>query len=167
MTLHLPRPRKVRVGAQRFDRHVPGIRYGVLDEIAAYQVRRAQIAIYEELEPVMSELALTPPRFSSLVLIDQNPGVLQSDLARIIGVGRSAMVAIIDELEQHGWLQRQQHQSDARANHLELTPAGHAHLERAVAAVMALDRRWTQQLSPAEKAQLVDLLGRLGPPQEG
>lgn len=160
----IPRPRKTRNGAPPFERHVPGIDYGVLDRLSGYSIRRAQIAIYEELDRELAPLKITPPRFSSLVLIERNPGVLQSELARIIGVGRPAMVAIVDFLQAQGWLRREAHDGDRRANHLVLTTKGRAHLERAKALLLELDERWTSRLTAAERATLTVLLDKVGPP---
>ena len=39
-----PRPRKVENPRKPFERHVPGIRYGMLDDVVGYAIRRAQIA---------------------------------------------------------------------------------------------------------------------------
>ena len=162
--MKLPHPRKLRQGAAPFDRHVTGINYGLLDQLVIYAVRRAQISIYEELEPILSPLALTPPRFSSLVLIEQNPEILQSDLARIIGVGRPAMVAIINFLAEQGWIQRQSHDGDGRANLLILTSKGRTHLAKAKKLIAQLDQRWTSTMSNEERISLMALLDRLGPP---
>lgn len=160
----IPRPRKTRKGAPPFDRHVPGINYGVLDQLTGYAIRRAQIAIYEELDRELAPLKITPPRFSSLVLIEGNPGVLQSELARIIGVGGPAMVAIVDFLQAQGWLRREAHDGDRRANHLVLTTKGRTHLERVKAMMKALDDRWTARLTAQERATLTALLDKVGPP---
>lgn len=165
--MSIPRPRKVRQGALPFERHVPGIDYGILDSLVGYAIRRAQIAIYEVLERELSPLKITPPRFSSLVLIEANPGVLQSELARLIGVGRPAMVAVIDFLQAQGWLLRQAHAGDRRANHLVLTPQGRAHLARVKALMAELDAQWTQALSAAQRSDLIELLDRVGPPRTG
>lgn len=163
--MQLPHPRKARVNSTPFERHVAGINYGVLDQLAAYAVRRSQIAIYEELERVMTPLKITPPRFSSLVLIEQNPGVLQSDLAKLIGVGRSAMVSIIDFLEAQGWLKRESHDVDRRSNSLMLTAKGRTHLARAKALIWELDQGWTSALSASERQTLIALLDKVGPPR--
>lgn len=156
-----PRPRKLRKGAAPFDKHVEGVRYGLLDQLVGYAVRRAQIGIYEELEREMGPLHITPPRFSSLVLIEANPGILQSDLARIIGVGSPAMVAIIHYLEAQGWLERRAHDGDRRANHLVLTAKGRAHLGRAKERIAVLDQRWTAALTAAERQTLMRLLDKV------
>lgn len=166
VTLQLPRPRKQRKGAVPFNKHVPGVDYGVLDELAAYAVRRAQIAIYEQLEAEMAPLQITPPRFSSMVLIERNPGILQTELAQVIGVGRPAMVAIIDFLEAQGWLRREAADGDRRANCLALTPKGRAHLARARERIVALDQGWTSALSARERQTLMALLDKVQPPRD-
>lgn len=160
----LPRARNTAL-AQPFERHVPGVDYGVLDELAGYAIRRAQIAIYEEFEAAMAPLGITPPRFSSLVLIERNPGLTQTRLAELIGVGRSGMVVLVDHFESAGWVRREAKVGDRRAHRLALTPRGRALLARAKARIVALENRWTSSLSPAEKRALIALLDRVGPPR--
>jgi DNA-binding MarR family transcriptional regulator len=163
-TARLPRVRKTAASARLFERHVPGIDYGVLDELTGYAIRRAQIAIYEEFDAQMTPLRITPPRFSSLVLIDRNPGLTQTQLAELIGVGRSGMVVLVDFFESEGWVRREAKEGDRRAYRLTLTAKGRAHLARAMDRIVALENRWTSRLAAAEKRALIALLEKVGPP---
>ena len=160
-----PRPRRVESPREPFERHVPGIRYGMLDDIVGYAIRRAQIAIYEEFDRELAPMKITPPRFSSLLLIENNPGLTQTQLAELIGIVRSGMVALIDFFEAEGWVQRDGKAGDRRAYHLRLTAKGKAHLARAKARVAALEDRWSSRLTPDEKQMLLALLDKVGPPR--
>ncbi|MBK9704319.1 MAG: MarR family transcriptional regulator [Betaproteobacteria bacterium] len=160
-----PRPRKVENPRKPFERHVPGIRYGMLDDVVGYAIRRAQIAIYEEFDRELLPLKITPPRFSSLLLIENNPGLTQTQLAELIGVVRSGMVALIDFFEAEGWVRRDGKAGDRRAYHLRLTSKGAAHLAVAKARVAALEDRWSSRLTRAERRTLLALLDKVGPPR--
>jgi DNA-binding MarR family transcriptional regulator len=160
-----PRPRKIETPRKPFERHVPGIRYGMLDDVVGYAIRRAQIAIYEEFDRELAPMKITPPRFSSLLLIENNPGLTQTQLAELIGIVRSGMVALIDLFETEGWVQRDGKAGDRRAYHLRLTAKGKAHLTRAKARVSALEDRWSSRLTPDEKQTLLALLDKVGPPR--
>jgi DNA-binding MarR family transcriptional regulator len=99
------------------------------------------------------------------VLIERNPGLTQTRLAELIGVGRSGMVVLVDHFENAGWVRREAKDGDRRAYRLALTARGRTLLARARARIVALENRWTSALSPAEKRTLIALLDRVGPPR--
>ncbi len=149
---------------------MPGIEYGVLDTLVGYALRRAQIAIYLDLEATLGPYDMTPQRFSSMVLIAGNGGITQSDLGHVLGIARSGVVQLVDSLTTRGWLVRQAHRTDARAWTLLLTPAGRAHLAIVRRHVRAHDRRIARHLTTARRADLIELLDCLGdgqPPRSG
>lgn len=144
-----------------FDPQVPGIDYGVLDDLVGYSVRRAQLAIYEDFIATLAPWNITPPRFSALVVIARNPGLKLSLLARILGIARSGGVLLVDALQDMGYVERQASEADRRAWRLVLTAAGRRELRAIIAAVAAHDRRMSRMLDAAQTAQLVGLLKRV------
>jgi DNA-binding MarR family transcriptional regulator len=148
--------------SQHFERRVPGVAYGVLDELVGYALRRAQIAIYEDFETALGPLEITPQRFAAMVVIAENPGITQGMLGRILGIARSGVVQLIHALQKQGWVVREPHDGDARVWSLALTPAGRRRLSQARRRVRAHDLRVTVALSPLERTLLVGLLDRLG-----
>jgi DNA-binding MarR family transcriptional regulator len=62
--------------------------------------------------------------FSALELIAANPGISQVRVSEEIGLDRSAMVLVMDELEKRLWAQRQRCARDRRRHRLSITPAG-------------------------------------------
>jgi DNA-binding MarR family transcriptional regulator len=150
-----------------FNPRVPGIDYGVLDELLGYSVRRAQILMYEDFIASLASWQVTPPRFSAMVVIARNPGLKLTELARILGIARSGAVALIDSLAELAYVERRPSPTDRRALGLFLTTQGEADLPHIIDAVKAHDRRATQTLSPLEFAQLHELLSRLMPAASG
>lgn len=148
---------------QRFERRVPDIDYGVLDELVGYALRRAQIAIYEDFEAALGPVAITPQRFSAMVVIAGNPGITQRTLGRVLGIARSGVVQVVHGLQEQGWVTREAHGSDARAWLLKLTADGRSSLTTARRKVRTHDARVSRRLTPDERAQLIALLDRLGP----
>ncbi len=147
---------------EHFNPKVPGIDYGVLDSLLGYAVRRTQITVYEDFIASLAPWNITPPRFSSLVLIDRNPRLKLIELARVLGIARSGAVALIDSLEEMGYVLRVPSPTDKRALGLELTAKGREHLAAISAAVRASDARMAANLTPQEQAQLMVLLGKVG-----
>ena len=158
-------PRKAPPPAEEpFDPHLPGFDYGVLDELVGYALRRAQLLIYQDFQQALVPWQITPPRFSALVLIARNPGLKQSDLAQLLGIARSGVVMLADDLQALGHVKRVDSPTDRRAYRLELTERGRKALKEIEAAVLAHDARVAARLSAAEKATLMRLLAKLGTP---
>ncbi|MEJ2467254.1 MAG: MarR family transcriptional regulator [Candidatus Thiodiazotropha sp.] len=144
--------------------------YSVGDEIrepaqirhyVGYAIRRAQMRLYEDFYAALAGLDMTPTRFTLLLLIRENPGIRSVDLARVLGVARSGMVRLIDDLEQRGLISREIYQQDRRNHALALTPNGLRHLVRAEKAVARHEAKVTADLSDSERTKLLQLLWRV------
>jgi DNA-binding MarR family transcriptional regulator len=101
-----------------------------LSSIVGYPLRRAQIAVFEDFARRFAALDLTPAQYSALVAIGDNPGRIQSEIARALGIQRPNFVAIMDELERRGLAERTRSGVDRRSNAVALTAAGRALLAK-------------------------------------
>src|SRR5689334_22824953 len=72
----------------------------------------------------IAEVGLHPPQFRVMNMIDAAEGCSQQAIAEAIGAPPSRMVAIVDELEQLGLLERRPHPTDRRVHALYLTTEG-------------------------------------------
>lgn len=147
--------------ADPFIAHVPGIQYGVLDSLLGYAVRRAQIRTYEHFIQALEPWGITPPRFSTMVIVSLNPGLKLTQLARILGIARSGAVILVDALEDLGYIERQSVPEDKRAFSLALTRKGQADLVRITQIVREQDSAVCQGLDAQEQATLHQLLLKL------
>lgn len=111
---------------------------------------------------VMAPIGLEPREFALLRGVAASEGVTQQAIAEQMGVAPSRMVAFVDTLEERGLLERRQNPDDRRARALFLTAAGRELLGRAFATAVEHERRLTSDLTPAEREQLLFLLGRVG-----
>jgi DNA-binding MarR family transcriptional regulator len=85
----------------------------------------------------------------------------QQAIGERLGIDRTTMVALIDELEERGWVRRERNPADRRAHVITLTPAGKKLQERAERELDARSDRFFGPLSEAERAVLRELLVRL------
>jgi DNA-binding MarR family transcriptional regulator len=99
--------------------------------------------------------------FSALSLVVQFPNITQSKLAKTLGIERSGLVAIIDELEAQGYLSRTHVPGDRRVQALVPTTAGKTAYEEACVKVRAHEARVMEALSAEEQKTLFDLLTRI------
>jgi DNA-binding MarR family transcriptional regulator len=155
-----PRQGKVTepVSDAAFEQWPDGVDFGVLSDLIGYALRRAQIAIYQEVFATVGTLGVTPQLFAALVLIEKNPGLNQSRLGRVMGVNRAAAMALIDRLEDLGFVTRIASETDRRSNAVVVTKTGQTRLSKLVHAVRAHDARVSERLTAAELVALRNLL---------
>ena len=140
---------------------VPGLDYGVLDELLGYRLRRAQVAMFAAFHEATRGMDMTPPRFTALVVIGANPGMSQTNLGAVLGIARSGAMLLTDWFAGRGLVERRHHSQDKRAWGLHLTRKGEALLAKMRARVLELDLRRTGHLSAAERSELLRLLEKL------
>lgn len=136
--------------------------HGMLPGLLGYQIRLAQRAVFRDFEAATSEFGISPGRVGVLVLIEANPGMTQSRLAEAEGLDRSTMVAVLDQLQDKGYIERRQGE-DRRTNGLWLTAEGKSALAKLKRRIQAHEARIVQRLSAEERRVLVELLKKLGP----
>ncbi|OGA16349.1 MAG: hypothetical protein A3I63_00810 [Betaproteobacteria bacterium RIFCSPLOWO2_02_FULL_66_14] len=134
------------------------LRPGALPDLIGYRLRLAQQAVFRDF--ASSVPGISPGRVGMLLLIEANPGVTQSTLAQAVQRDRSTMVGVLDQLEAKGWIERRRG-ADRRTNGLWLTRAGRLLLARAKRAIAIHEQRVAARLSAAERARLLELLGRI------
>jgi DNA-binding MarR family transcriptional regulator len=110
----------------------------------------------EALEP----FGLKTGAFSTLALIAANPGCSQTALARALGMDKSAIVPMIDELEQRGLARRVRSSEDRRRHALEVTGAAQTLIDQMHGAVAAVGAPIREAMTPEEYRQLLSLLER-------
>jgi DNA-binding MarR family transcriptional regulator len=110
---------------------------------------------------MLAEMALSARQAGILTMVTELEPMTQKALADALRIDRTTMVALLDDLEDKGYVARQRHPSDRRAFLVHPTDTGRA---AKVAAVRILDeqqRRFLAPLTPAERRQLAVLLTRL------
>jgi DNA-binding MarR family transcriptional regulator len=134
---------------------------GVLPELIGFNLRCAQVAVFQHFNRSAGSADISPPQLGALILIEANPGISQSAIAGALRFDRSTLVQIIDRLEERGFVVREISAHDRRSHALKLTPEGAAALADLKQLTSAHEDHMTRMLTTEEKAQLIDLLARL------
>jgi len=116
----------------------------------------------------LSSVGLTPALFSLLNVLGAREGTIQQQLSSDMGIDPSAMVKLINELEDAGLAERRRRPGDRRAWEVSITPTGRRTLERARRLAMQVEDEVLGGLTAAERPQLLMLLRRAvdsAPPQ--
>jgi DNA-binding MarR family transcriptional regulator len=130
---------------------------GPLGDSVGYLLRRAQVTVFERFFELFAEVDIRPVQYSILTVIERNPGLSQTRLAHTLGIKKTNLVALIDELEGRGLARRQLAEIDRRARALYLTPRGKTLIARLHRLDGALDRRLSR-LMGNDRQRLCEIL---------
>lgn len=109
-----------------------------------------------------TQFGTTLPRFDYLAQLHRHPeGLRMNELSRHLMVTGGSITGLTDQLEQEGFVQREQAPEDRRAFVLRLTPAGRASFERMAAEHEGWVIELLAGLNANERLTLHGLLGRL------
>ena len=135
-------------------------RWGQLAGTVGPRVRLLRNALAARSIAALEGFDLPTGSLTVLSLIAANPGSSQTVLARAAGLNKSALVGIVDSLEQSGLVERSRVESDRRRYEVSVTAEG----ERTMQALFALVTREEQPIRDAlgkrDMAQLLALLDR-------
>lgn len=112
-------------------------------------------------DEMLGELGLTARAVGILTMVIEREPMTQRSLGASIGVDKSTMVGLLDELEGKGLVRRSRHPQDRRAFLIEPTDAGIAAQKRALQLLDRCEERYLKVLSPSEQDQLRKMLARL------
>ena len=136
---------------------------GMRPELVGYQLRMAQIALFRDFAQGPGGEDVTPGLFGVLVIIEANPDLKQSELARATQLDRSTVVTVIDNLERRGLVERRVALHDRRSNAIRLTAAGTTLLRKLKRQVSQHEKRLLENFSEAERASFIALLRKVFP----
>lgn len=135
---------------------------GGLADLLGYQLRKAQVAAYQNFAEVLESQDISPGQVGVLLLVRDNPGVNQTRVGNALGIDRSTLVAVIDRLEERELIARTPSPKDRRSHALMLTSAGETYLETMLPRLREHERQIAAGLSNDERRTLISLLARVG-----
>jgi DNA-binding MarR family transcriptional regulator len=138
---------------------------GMLPGLLGYQLRRAQVAVFQHFSETMGALDITPGQFGMLAVINSNPGLSQTQLGNALGIDRSTVVAMIDRLESRALVIRATSPNDRRSHALRLSDNGLALFSKLQDMVRGHERHISRALTPEDQRLLIRLLERVGRPR--
>lgn len=131
-------------------------------DIIGYQLRRAQLFVFQDFIETFARMKLRPAEFSVLTLIAQTPGQKQTEIAGQLGIKRANFVALMDGLERRGLAERRKAVGDKRSHSLHLTPEGVRFTQKMATVWAAHEQRMIDRLGGTEERDtLLFLLERL------
>ena len=128
---------------------------------AAFLLSTLGFTVSRRFHEMLGPLELEPGEFALLRAVAASGGEPQNALAERLHISPSWMVAIVDQLERRGLVERRPHARDRRIRNLHLTADGKKLLKQAERRAQQFDRQVTDPLTEAELQQLLELLQRV------
>ncbi|WP_223504311.1 MarR family winged helix-turn-helix transcriptional regulator [Pseudomonas sp. BF-R-24] len=132
-----------------------------LDDLIGYAMRRAQLKLFQNLIGRLSAHDLRPAQFSALAIIDQNPGLMQADLARALAIEPPQVVPLLNKLESRALAVRVRCKPDKRSYGIFLSKTGETLLKELKQIAAQSDFDSTSALTGEEREELLRLLRKV------
>jgi DNA-binding MarR family transcriptional regulator len=127
--------------------------YPLLAGRLGYLLKHAQLRFFELTAAALAPFGINGREAAVLNMIDDPDPRSQGEVAQRMGIDRTTMVALIDELQQKGLVQRRQDPEDRRRNVVELTGTGRDTLQQANRAAEEAERLFLSPL-PSDETEL-------------
>lgn len=111
--------------------------------------------------PVLEAHGVSMWGYSVLVALDRSAIRTQAALAEAIGADKTRIIAILDELQQRGLIERMADPEDRRARLLAITDEGRLLKDAVQTEIQRGEERWLGKLSATDRAVFLRVLQEL------
>jgi len=126
-----------------------------------YLLGQAHLAHRSIVEPALASLGLGVKEFGALSVLAGEGALSQQRLGERMRVDRTTMVAVVDELERKGFVERQRDTNDRRAYALQATGQGRDALDQAEELADQAEEDFLAPIPSSEGRRLKELLRTL------
>lgn len=138
-----------------------------LSEKSCHLIRLALKRAYDIFLEEVGSGGLTPPQFSVVLAVYQNPRIKQYDLVKLTGSDRSTVAELVGRLVARGFLVRKRLKDDQRVNRLLTTEEGEASLRSTISGAALAEQRLIAPIPEDKREDFIDclkLITEFGPP---
>lgn len=136
------------------------VRRATRPDLAAMLVRLTRQTVAAEL-PVLAAHGLSMWGYIVLSALDRSPIRTQAALAEVIGADKTRIIPTLDELQEHGYIERIPDPDDRRARLLAITESGRSIKDAAQVDIQRGEERWLGQLSTNDRSVFLRVLRQL------
>lgn len=134
---------------------------GAIKDILGFHIRLAHGTVYRHFTETFSDIDMTQKQVSVLWLVDDHPGIAQTDLALRLRMDRATTMAIINRLQARHYLRRDKSPTDGRKQALFIESEGAKALSNAKTAILDHENWLKSRFSPKEITKLIEMLARI------
>ena len=121
-----------------------------------HDVSRLRRSVFDEF---VKPLGLTRSQWWVLAYLSRHDGMIQSDLANVLDLGKAALGGLIDRLQASGFIERRSDDSDRRVKRVHLSGKGAQMAKEMNVRSHEMSESILQGLDHASRQSLADMLG--------
>ena len=129
-----------------------------LSDRLGYLLGQAHLTHRSIAAPLLATLGLGVKEFGALAVVNDEGPLSQQRLGERLRVDRTTMVAVVDQLERQGFVERQRNPEDRRAYSLRVTERGQRVLRQAAEAAEQAEAAFLTPLPARDRGALKDAL---------
>lgn len=132
-----------------------------LENLLGYALRRAQLLVFQGVVEAFAPYDLRPAQFTALAIMEQHPGIRQTELARALAIEPPQAVLLLNRLEEKGLALRIRSQTDRRSYGIYLSKQGETLVQELKEVAQKSDQQSSKALKEQERQVLLELLKKL------
>jgi DNA-binding MarR family transcriptional regulator len=121
-------------------------------------LRRAWFGLNQAFRRRIATAGMTPGQFTALRTLIENGDLTQRSLTEIMSSDANTIASLLSRMEKVGWLKRETHERDRRANRLHVTPAGKRKFAAVKPIAADLQESVLNALSQKQRAEFLECL---------
>ena len=133
----------------------------VREASAGWMVNRIALMLDNRMKDRLDALGLSKPQFAIMMIVLENGTPTQAEIGKYIDMPAYSVSRALDDLQERGFIERQQHPESRRALQIIGTPKGQDLGPKLFEIVRDVNRTFLEPLSPDERATFLALLGKL------
>ncbi|MEN7535592.1 MarR family winged helix-turn-helix transcriptional regulator [Aurantiacibacter flavus] len=137
------------------------IKLGRLNSNLGFRLRRVHQRLSRRFADQTKQFNFRSGGISALAIIEANPGISQSEVAREIDVDASIAVGILNDMRRRSLVTRTRLSDDRRRYAIELTDAGRELLDEIFVSITAMEDEVLASLTPSDLLFLGYILDKL------
>lgn len=130
-------------------------------QLIGFQIHMFDLVTYQRFYERFAGKPFTPAIFSTLTVIERNPGIRHGALADALRIQRPNLTALINALERRSLVKRRATAADGRSVAIYLTERGKKEQARMLDAMREFDREAACGLTARERQSLLKLLQKV------
>lgn len=130
-----------------------------LDGHLGYHLRRATAAMQADLAQRVAALGVTIVEMSTLLVIEANPAITQSQIGRLLGLKTANLAPLTAGLVDRGWVKRDE--AVGRSVGLSLTPQGRTLARSLHGCIKTNEDLLLTRIPAGQRTQLIALVRRI------
>ncbi len=112
-------------------------------------------------DQLMKPLGVTRSQWWVIAHLSRHDGMMQTELATLLDIGKVTLGGLVDRLEAGGWVERRPDPDDRRVKRVYLTPKAHSLIRDMRTAEQRHNRNVLKGFTKEERVQFADMLRRI------